>query len=203
MLRHPNRRGVLRFPLRGNDPALSRRLRRSCWARAWRLAGIRLVYGGGRVGLMGVVADAALAARGLGCWASSRAFLQRREVAHDGHGSSWSLTDTMHDRKRRMFEAAGAFVDHAGGARDVRRGHRDHHVAAAWATRQAHPGVQRRTGGRQPYLDGCSPLPSGTGFAGAGDGSGCTRRCRTWPAVLARLSTLPSPVRGGCSPRRV
>jgi uncharacterized protein (TIGR00730 family) len=76
-------------------------------------AGIRLVYGGGQVGLMGVVADAVIAAGGevLGI---IPAFLQRREVAHQGP-IAMVVTDTMHDRKRQMFEAADAFVAMPGG----------------------------------------------------------------------------------------
>jgi uncharacterized protein (TIGR00730 family) len=76
-------------------------------------AGIRLVYGGGRIGLMGEVADAALAAGGrvLGV---IPAFLRQREVAHAGL-EEMVVTDTMHDRKRRMFEAADAFLTLPGG----------------------------------------------------------------------------------------
>ena len=76
-------------------------------------AGIRLVYGGGGVGLMGIVADAALAAGGevLGVIPE---FLQRREVAHAGVGTL-VVTDNMHDRKRRMFDAADAFITMPGG----------------------------------------------------------------------------------------
>ena len=76
-------------------------------------AGIRLVYGGGGVGLMGVVADAALSNGGavLGIIPE---FLQRREVAHAGVGEM-VVTGTMHDRKRRMFDAADAFVTMPGG----------------------------------------------------------------------------------------
>ncbi len=76
-------------------------------------SGWRLVYGGGRVGLMGVVADAALASGGdvLGIIPD---FLQRREVAHEG-GVRLVLTSTMHDRKRMMFDAAHAFVVMPGG----------------------------------------------------------------------------------------
>lgn len=76
-------------------------------------AGLRLVYGGGCIGLMGVVADAALASGGsvLGIIPD---FLQRREVAHGG-AIELVVTDTMHDRKRRMFEAADAFVTMPGG----------------------------------------------------------------------------------------
>ena len=62
---------------------------------------------------MGVVADAVLAGGGsvLGIIPS---FLQRREVSHDG-GIELVVTETMHDRKRRMFEAADAFVTLPGG----------------------------------------------------------------------------------------
>lgn len=76
-------------------------------------AGLRLVYGGGRVGLMGVVADAALE-RGGSVLGIIPDFLQRREVAHGG-AIELIVTDTMHDRKRRMFEAADAFVTMPGG----------------------------------------------------------------------------------------
>jgi uncharacterized protein (TIGR00730 family) len=95
----------------GADPAF----RRAAEALGAGLAasGLRLVYGGGAVGLMGVVADAVLAGGGtvLGIIPG---FLQRREVAHDG-GIELVVTDTMHDRKRRMFEAADAFVTMPGG----------------------------------------------------------------------------------------
>ena len=61
-------------------------------------AGMRLVYGGGRIGLMGVLADAALAAGGqvLGVIPE---FLTRLEVAHSGV-SDIEVTDSMHSRKR-------------------------------------------------------------------------------------------------------
>jgi uncharacterized protein (TIGR00730 family) len=76
-------------------------------------SGIRLVYGGGQVGLMGVVADAVIAGGGevLGIIPE---FLQRREVAHQGP-VALVVTDTMHDRKRQMFAAADAFVAMPGG----------------------------------------------------------------------------------------
>ena len=76
-------------------------------------AGLRLVYGGGNVGLMGAVADGALGGGGevLGIIPE---FLQRREVAHDGV-QRMILTDNMHDRKRQMFEASDAFVTMPGG----------------------------------------------------------------------------------------
>jgi len=76
-------------------------------------AGIRLVYGGGRVGLMGAVADATLAAGGevLGIIPE---FLTRMEVAHAGV-TRLEITDSMHSRKRRMFDLADAFVTLPGG----------------------------------------------------------------------------------------
>lgn len=75
--------------------------------------GIRLVYGGGKVGLMGVVADAALAAGGevLGIIPES---LMQKEV---GHGSLTELvvTLTMHQRKAAMADAADGFIALPGG----------------------------------------------------------------------------------------
>lgn len=76
-------------------------------------AGIRLVYGGGRNGIMGVVADAVLEAGGtvLGVIPG---FLTKSEVAHQGV-TEMVVVDSMHDRKRRMAEAADAFVAMPGG----------------------------------------------------------------------------------------
>ncbi len=76
-------------------------------------AGFRLIYGGGKVGLMGVVADAALAAGGTVSGVIPR-FLQSREVMHDGV-ENLLVTDSMHDRKQSMFEDADAFLVLPGG----------------------------------------------------------------------------------------
>ena len=76
-------------------------------------ADMRLVYGGGQVGLMGVVADAVIGAGGT-VFGVIPEFLRRREVAHQGP-VALVVTDTMHDRKNRMFEAADAFVTMPGG----------------------------------------------------------------------------------------
>jgi uncharacterized protein (TIGR00730 family) len=76
-------------------------------------AGIRLVYGGGGVGLMGVLANAALAAGGE-VFGVIPDFLTRREAAHPGP-MELVVTHTMHDRKRRMVEAADAFITMPGG----------------------------------------------------------------------------------------
>ena len=76
-------------------------------------AGLRLVFGGGRIGLMGALADGALAANGevIGIIPE---FLTRLEVAHVGV-TDLVVTDSMHVRKRRMFELADAFVTLPGG----------------------------------------------------------------------------------------
>jgi uncharacterized protein (TIGR00730 family) len=76
-------------------------------------AGIRLVYGGGKTGMMGQVADAVLESGGtvLGVIPD---FLTRMEVAHPDV-TEMVITDSMHDRKRRMAEAADAFITMPGG----------------------------------------------------------------------------------------
>jgi len=76
-------------------------------------AGIVLVYGGGRVGLMGLLADATLAAEGkvTGIIPSR---LRDAEVAHRGV-TELIVVDSMHERKRLMAERADAFAILPGG----------------------------------------------------------------------------------------
>lgn len=76
-------------------------------------AGIGLVYGGGSIGLMGVLADAVLAQGGQVIGVIPE-FLARLEVAHAGL-TRLEVTDSMHSRKRRMFELADAFITMSGG----------------------------------------------------------------------------------------
>ena len=76
-------------------------------------AGMTLIYGGGRAGIMGLVADAALAAGGT-VEGIIPDFLMQWEVAHPGV-ADMHVTDTLHTRKRRMFERADAFVTLPGG----------------------------------------------------------------------------------------
>lgn len=75
--------------------------------------GGELVYGGGRVGLMGLVADAALAAGARVTGVIPR-FLMNLEVGH-GSVSELVVTDSMHERKAEMYERADAFVVLPGG----------------------------------------------------------------------------------------
>jgi uncharacterized protein (TIGR00730 family) len=74
---------------------------------------MRLVFGGGRVGLMGAVADAALLAGGKVIGVIPE-FLTRLEVAHGGL-TELIVTDSMHARKQRMYELSDAFVVLPGG----------------------------------------------------------------------------------------
>lgn len=75
--------------------------------------GGQLVYGGGRAGLMGVVADATLAAGGRVVGVIPRTLVER-EHAHRGC-TELHVVETMHERKRIMAERADAFVALPGG----------------------------------------------------------------------------------------
>ena len=75
--------------------------------------GLTLVYGGGKIGLMGILAEAALGAGGRVVGVIP-GFLRDLEVAHDGL-TELRIVDGMHDRKRLMFELADAFVVLPGG----------------------------------------------------------------------------------------
>jgi len=75
--------------------------------------GIGLVYGGGHVGLMGMIADAALTAEGEVVGVITER-LVRAEVAHDGL-TRLEVVPTMHDRKARLTELADGFIVLPGG----------------------------------------------------------------------------------------
>ena len=76
-------------------------------------AGRGLVYGGGKVGLMGLLADAALSAGGEVIGVIPE-FLRELEVGH-GAVTELVVTDSMHARKREMYERSDAFVTLPGG----------------------------------------------------------------------------------------
>lgn len=76
-------------------------------------AGIRLIYGAGRNGLMGVLADATLAAGGQVVGVIPE-FLRGWEVAHTGL-TELVVVDSMHARKTKMFELSDAAVMLPGG----------------------------------------------------------------------------------------
>lgn len=93
---------------RGSYGALARELGAAIAAR-----GLRLVYGGGNVGLMGAVADSALAAGGEVVGVIPH-HLAAREVAHRGL-SELRVVRSMHERKAVMSELASGFVALPGG----------------------------------------------------------------------------------------
>lgn len=75
--------------------------------------GGQLVYGGGRNGLMGILADSTRAAGGRVVGIIPTALVER-EWAHEGC-DELHIVDTMHERKRLMMEGADAFVALPGG----------------------------------------------------------------------------------------
>ncbi len=76
-------------------------------------SGVDLVYGGGKVGLMGAVADAALAAGGRVVGVIPQV-LVNMEQGHPGL-TELHVVDSMHERKRMMADLASAFVALPGG----------------------------------------------------------------------------------------
>ena len=76
--------------------------------------GIGVVYGGGKVGLMGVLADAALAAGGEVIGVMPQDLIDR-EIGHDGL-TELRVVGSMHERKALMAELSDGFVALPGGA---------------------------------------------------------------------------------------
>jgi uncharacterized protein (TIGR00730 family) len=72
-----------------------------------------LIYGGGKVGLMGILADEVLSNGGkvIGVIPS---FLYQREVGHDGV-TQLEIVGSMHERKKRMADLTDAFIAMPGG----------------------------------------------------------------------------------------
>jgi uncharacterized protein (TIGR00730 family) len=99
----------------GSSGAVDQRYRTAAdeIGRSLAAAGIALVFGGGRIGLMGIAADAALANGGQVIGVIPAA-LRDRELAHQ-NVSELVVVDTMHDRKRVMAERADAFAVLPGG----------------------------------------------------------------------------------------
>ena len=75
--------------------------------------GLRLVYGGGKVGLMGLLADAALAAGGEVVGVIPKVLLEK-EIGHEGL-SDLRVVGSMHERKMLMGELSDGFIALPGG----------------------------------------------------------------------------------------
>ncbi|AMJ59223.1 LOG family protein [Bosea sp. PAMC 26642] len=95
----------------GNDPVYADGARAMGAEVARR--GLVLVYGGGAVGLMGIVANAALEAGGEVHGVIPRA-LREKEVGHFGL-TRLEIVETMHIRKARMAELSDGFITMPGG----------------------------------------------------------------------------------------
>ena len=95
----------------GSRPAYDRVARELGTALARR--GLELVYGGGRVGLMGAIAEAVLAGGGNVIGVIPRA-LESREIAFT-ELADLRVVATMHERKALMAELSGAFIAMPGG----------------------------------------------------------------------------------------
>lgn len=76
-------------------------------------ASVGLVYGGGNIGLMGIVADAVLKEGGQVTGVIPD-FLVKREVGHRGV-TTLEIVDSMHQRKQRMADLASGFIALPGG----------------------------------------------------------------------------------------
>ncbi|KXZ73203.1 LOG family protein ORF6 in fasciation locus [Acinetobacter venetianus] len=96
----------------GNDPIYKQIAQATGQAIAEQ--GLTLVYGGGRSGLMGVVADSAIQAGGQVIGVIPNALVDR-ELAHTGLTALHVVND-MHERKTKMAELADAFIALPGGA---------------------------------------------------------------------------------------
>lgn len=95
----------------GSEPLFAEDARR--FGRILAAEGVRLVYGGGGIGLMGEVASAVALAGGAVTGIIPR-FLMTRERAF-AHEAEMIVVDDMHERKRLMFDRADAFVALPGG----------------------------------------------------------------------------------------
>ena len=95
----------------GIDPAYAEAAR--SLGRTLAEANVRLVFGGGHVGLMGVVSNAVIEAGGEAIGVIPH-FLVERELAHAGL-SDLRIVDTMHERKAMMSDLSEAFIALPGG----------------------------------------------------------------------------------------
>jgi uncharacterized protein (TIGR00730 family) len=74
---------------------------------------IQLVYGGGKVGLMGVIAEAVLGSNGKVIGVAPHFLMQREVVHHDLH--ALHVVDSMHERRLMMIDLSDGFIAMPGG----------------------------------------------------------------------------------------
>ena len=95
----------------GKNPAYAQAAR--VVGRALAAAGLRLVYGGGNLGLMGIVARTVIDEGGTVTGIIPQFLTERERMLHEVH--ELIVTDNMHQRKMMMFDRADAFVALPGG----------------------------------------------------------------------------------------
>lgn len=151
-------------------------------------AGIELVYGGGRVGLMGLVADAALAAGGR-VTGIIPAHLHDLEIGHPGL-SELIVVSSMHERKRAMFDRSDAFAVLPGGLGTLD----ETFEMITWRQLRLHdkPIVVVDVAGYWAPFQALIDHVIGTGFAGPGVAA-LYRTVPSVPALIDLLGTLPEP----------
>ena len=110
-MKHIKRLAVYCGSAAGSQPVFADATRATAAAMLSR--GVDLVYGGGRLGLMGLIADSVLAGGGRVYGVIPKALVQL-EVAHNGV-TELHTVETMHERKAQMTELADAFVALPGG----------------------------------------------------------------------------------------
>ena len=154
-------------------------------------AGIRLVYGGGRIGIMGVVADAVLAAGGTVLGVIPE-FLTQLEVAHE-RATVMVVTDTMHTRKLRLYEESDAFLIMPGGLGTFDEAFE----IITWRQLKLHdkPIMLCNVEGWAEPLVGTIDHAIREGFADPAC-RGLFEVIESVPAVLERMKTLPAGARG-------
>lgn len=178
---------------RGGDPAYAA----AAEALGGELAarGIRLVFGGGRIGLMGVVADAALRAGGEVVGVIPVA-LAEREVAHLGLTELHRVT-TMHERKARMADLSDAFLALPGGIGTLEE------LFEVWTWRQigfhAKPCALLNVAGFYDRLLGFLDLAGEQGFLHHGARAGLVVAAAPAEAI-DRLAAIHSPAPAGPPP---
>jgi uncharacterized protein (TIGR00730 family) len=167
----------------GDDPAF--RTAAVEFGRGVAERGMTLIYGGGRVGLMGLAADAAIAAGGRVVGIIPR-FLDAREIGHPAL-AELMLVETMHERKARMAELSDAFVALPGGIGTLD----ETFEIITWAQLGLHakPIFAVDLGGYWQPLFEMLKRTETAGFAHPGQGE-LLGRCASVAEALARLDAL-------------
>jgi uncharacterized protein (TIGR00730 family) len=149
--------------------------------------GIRLVFGGGRIGIMGIVADAVLETGGTALGVIPE-FLTKWEVAHE-RVTQMVVTDSMHTRKRRLYEESDAFLIMPGGLGTFDEAFE----IITWRQLRLHdkPILLCNVAGWAAPLVGTIDHAIEQGFADPG-ARGLFEVVDSVPAVLERLKTLPA-----------